>query len=161
MEMWFIIHICIYIVLFIYGEWDNEINCITCHVPKDIVMRVALLLLKMQWILVLFTPNIGVVYLFPVSHPHRKPSRLGEYLRLKECLCMPNIWRRWVSRASQLRMYDVGEDLSTVVVHCAVLSSRTCRAHHARSACSPSKLSTEPSAWCVDSRHSASIATRS
>ena len=66
--------LCIYIVLFIYGEWDNEINCITCHVPKDIVMRVALLLLKMQWILVLFTPNIGVVYLFPVPVTSRAVS---------------------------------------------------------------------------------------
>ena len=59
---------------------------------------------------------------------------------------------------------DADGDLSTELVHCAVLPSLVanlpctlCR----KRIHSPSELSTAPSAWCVASRLSAPVATRS
>ena len=95
-----------------------------------------------------------------VSHPHPV-----ECLQLRGSLGMPNFCVRWVYQTSQLRVYmkkmlgKSSQQLLCAVPYCHH-SSRTCRARHARSAPSPSELSTAPSEWSVDWRRIAPVVIR-
>ena len=96
----------------------------------------------------------------PVSHPHHV-----ECLQLRGSLDMLNFCVRWVFPTSQLRVFvkkllgKASQWWLYAVPYCH-RSSRTCRARHARSAPSPSELSTAPSEWSVDWRRSAPVVIR-
>ena len=123
-------HLYLYRILFIYGEWDSEINCITCHAPIGIgiVMWVGTFVVEhamnsfavhdIHWFCLSVSRN-------QVSCPHRKTSRLVEYLRLKRNGYAKLLEEMGISRfpVEGVCEEDAGEDLSTVIVRCAVLPS--------------------------------------